>query len=277
MTNDIRTETTLVTPEKAQAWLTRNELNTRPLNTRRVQRFANSMRNNDWVLTHQGIAFDSDGNILDGQTRLYAVVESGMDVLMRVTYNVDPSVFGFIDVGGPRSVGDVLSIAGHKNSAALGAALRLVYVYESGQDRPWGRLTSGLTPVAIERLAGAADDRMQPLIQTAARIRQRIGGSAAAIAAGLYVADKWSEDHDKADQFKSWSEGFTTGAGLEKGDARLAVASWLNGGAYLLKSVIRTEATVVATVRAFGAEVKGEQLQKLAFRDASTWMYRLPK
>jgi hypothetical protein len=58
-----------VTPAMAQQWLKHNDFN-RPLNQRLVEKYAGQMRAGNWQRTHQGIAFDSRGIILDGQHRL---------------------------------------------------------------------------------------------------------------------------------------------------------------------------------------------------------------
>lgn len=64
-----------VSPTLAQEWLKKNVFN-RVLSKNVVSKYAYDMKNNDWTLTHQGIAFDTDGNLADGQHRLQAVIES---------------------------------------------------------------------------------------------------------------------------------------------------------------------------------------------------------
>ncbi len=47
--------------------------------------YAEAMKRGQWRTTHQGLAIDEAGNLLDGQHRLLAVVKSGVTVRMMVT------------------------------------------------------------------------------------------------------------------------------------------------------------------------------------------------
>ena len=59
-----------ITPAKARKWLEKNHPRNRPVSWSRVEAFANDMLDGNWRLTHQGICFDGDGFLVDGQTRL---------------------------------------------------------------------------------------------------------------------------------------------------------------------------------------------------------------
>lgn len=56
----MRSKVQTVTPAKAEEWLGANAQN-RPQSSRVVQGFAEAMRRGEWRVTHQGIAFDTDG------------------------------------------------------------------------------------------------------------------------------------------------------------------------------------------------------------------------
>jgi hypothetical protein len=78
------------------------------------------MKRGYWALNHQPIAFDEEGNLLDGQHRLAAIVRSGKTIRMLVARNV-PREFGSdgdkhfvqetIDGGKPRSIGDRINLS----------------------------------------------------------------------------------------------------------------------------------------------------------------------
>jgi hypothetical protein len=107
--DDIVTRTVLVTPDMAREWLTKDVVN-RPLIPRNVDALAFDMKSGRWVLTHQSIAFNRDGFLVDGQHRLRAVVAADVAVPMRVTYYV---AFGYeapIDTGCMRRAHHVLGI-----------------------------------------------------------------------------------------------------------------------------------------------------------------------
>jgi hypothetical protein len=84
----LKSEVVLITPEMAKKYLEKNTRN-RPFCRSSVDRYLTDMRNNRWRLTHQGIAFNCDGTLLDGQHRLQAIIELGIPIYMMVTWNVD--------------------------------------------------------------------------------------------------------------------------------------------------------------------------------------------
>jgi hypothetical protein len=274
----ITTKIRKITPDDAGRMLERNHLNLRPLNRRRVLQLAQIMKAGKWHITHQGLAFDSENNILDGQHRLHAIVESGVTIEIQVTEGLEQDTFAVIDVGKPRGVADALSIAGYSNTALLGAALRLAHLYEVADARPWTSVRLATTPDDIRLLAEGEGERMAHALPPAQRIKQRIGGSSAAYAAALFVIDKWAEKHDRERMFADWLIGLDTGADLETGDGRLALASWINGAAHLLPSgQTRTETLFMMVLRVFDAHIKGQRLAKIAIRNPASLYYRLPE
>jgi hypothetical protein len=114
-----------VTPDIAFRWLEGNTHN-RPVNPLHVQRLAREMNAGRWRLTHQGIAFDVNGLLIDGQHRLWAVMEADMPVVMRVFFNEPAENRHVLDTGDRRSNLDILTITGHVGevNATLLATLR---------------------------------------------------------------------------------------------------------------------------------------------------------
>lgn len=106
-----------ITPTKAKEWLSFVK-NNRTISQRAVDRYANAMKAGQWLTTHQGIAFDENGTLLDGQHRLMAVIEANTNVSMQVTrglpvsYNNGVELFTMdcIDNGKTRSLANQLQI-----------------------------------------------------------------------------------------------------------------------------------------------------------------------
>ena len=67
----------IVSPDIAAHYLRSNIINRR-LRPKTVKRYEEEMRQNSWTLTSDAIAFDEDGNLIQGQHRLHAVVKSGL-------------------------------------------------------------------------------------------------------------------------------------------------------------------------------------------------------
>lgn len=98
-----------VTPQTAHQWLETNRFN-RPLNQSQVAHYIRQIRSGQWQRTHQGIAFDGRGVVLDGQHRLKAIAESGITVPMLVFLNENLAVHELIDNGRKRSLLDVIRL-----------------------------------------------------------------------------------------------------------------------------------------------------------------------
>lgn len=105
-----------VTPAMAELWLN-NNFNNRKVSLDTVRGYAREMVNKKWLPTHQGLAFNSRDELIDGQHRLMAVVMSGETVRMLVTFGLPSKVAGTrmtamdtVDRGKTRTVADQLKI-----------------------------------------------------------------------------------------------------------------------------------------------------------------------
>lgn len=98
-----------ITPAVAKAYLEMNK-NNRNIRQRVVDAYARDMAAGEWVVQHQGIAFDVDGNLVDGQHRLQAVIKAGVAVPMMVTRGLEKNSSAGIDQGAKRSFTDVLTM-----------------------------------------------------------------------------------------------------------------------------------------------------------------------
>lgn len=102
----MRQETITVTPELANEWLKKNIERNRKVRASDVSKYARDMRAGRWELTPQGIIFNESGNLMDGQHRLWAVVEAGVPVDMVVWFDVPDEMVHVIDSGVSRKMTD---------------------------------------------------------------------------------------------------------------------------------------------------------------------------
>lgn len=124
-----------ITPQWAASVLqTRNPRN-RPISVQFVERLSRDIRCGAFATTHQGIAFDENGDLLDGQHRLAAIVKANKPVLMAVTTGmasthklngVSVNTFELLDSGRKRGVGQMLTMAGFKNASHQAAMVRVL-------------------------------------------------------------------------------------------------------------------------------------------------------
>jgi hypothetical protein len=105
----MKTEIVLVTPKMAKSMLECNYAGNRPLKEFRVAPLRDAYTRGEWKLTHQGIAFTTDGHLIDGQHRLTMISElpDGTEVPMVVTTGLSAETFDVIDQGKPRTIQDV--------------------------------------------------------------------------------------------------------------------------------------------------------------------------
>lgn len=115
-------ENVTITPQVAQMMLEHNTHN-RNLTASRAQAYARDMASGNWRYTGEGIKFGPDGTLLDGQTRLRAIVLSGVTITMPVWRGIDPDAQLVMDSGRPRSNSAALSLRGEKDVVTLRAII----------------------------------------------------------------------------------------------------------------------------------------------------------
>ena len=99
----------LITPAIAAEMLLHNTRN-RKIRQSVVDRYAEDMAAGRWRETHQGIAINCDGTLLDGQHRLAAIVQSGISQRMAVTRGVPSASQIVMDDHAKRSASDSISL-----------------------------------------------------------------------------------------------------------------------------------------------------------------------
>ena len=134
-----------ITPERAAIDLEARAAN-RNMSEKTASRYARDMINGKWRLTHQGIAYH-DGRLTDGQTRLRAIVKSGIAVAFWVYRTTgDSSLIRDFDRGRPRSDAHVAQICGVSANRSEIAVARVL-------DRGMADMTSPVTYTPDELIA----------------------------------------------------------------------------------------------------------------------------
>lgn len=126
----LTTEVMSVSPAMAEKWLGKNVRN-RHLKPHYIARYARSMSRGEWMLTGEAIKFGVNGDLLDGQNRLHAVIESGKTIRLLVVRGVAADAQDVLDTGVARTACDQLTIHGHANAAVLAAAAKLAILWET--------------------------------------------------------------------------------------------------------------------------------------------------
>jgi hypothetical protein len=122
---EMKTSIVRITPKMAREWLQTNR-NNRHVNANKVSLYAADMMAGRWRLTHQGIAFDENGNLIDGQHRLLAIIKADCEVTMSVSTGVPNDSKWMFDIGNNRRGSHAIEMNGFKNSTALAATINCI-------------------------------------------------------------------------------------------------------------------------------------------------------
>jgi hypothetical protein len=110
MPPSIRTRWELITPQIAATYMERNFDRNRSLRKGWIATLKQVMAAGEFRPTHQGIAFDEQGHLIDGQHRLQAVIESGISVWLLVARDVPRDAVLTIDLHARRNPADQIRI-----------------------------------------------------------------------------------------------------------------------------------------------------------------------
>lgn len=109
MKTKMQPELVTITPQIAAEWLKYNTGN-RKLPVGNSKHYAKLLESGEFMLTHQAMAFTGTrtepGRLLDGQTRLTAVIETGISMMQWVFWGCDDQTFAVLDGGKQRSFSD---------------------------------------------------------------------------------------------------------------------------------------------------------------------------
>lgn len=179
--NNYKSKVVTVTPEYAEQLLLRNT-NNRRVRPTRVKEFIDIIKKNEWQVTHQGIALDSAGVLVDGQHRLQAVVASGKPVDMFVTEGLAETARLAVDTHSKRSFADIFNV----DKDVLAPIVELARLRFSKAPRP------EQVQLMSDRFLGESE---QLLNAVKAHARRLIGSAPVKAAAILRISTGESRDY----------------------------------------------------------------------------------
>jgi len=165
----VKTEVKTVTPKMCMKWLEKNK-NNRPLNQRHVNVLTRTILKGDWDLNGESLKFDIEGNILDGQHRMWACVEANTSFDTLIVHNLPRGSFDTIDTGRIRQAHDVLAMKGEKDVILLNGILKHIGRYHAGLMLSTGKITNKEVEELLE-LYPKARDYAHKLGRAAYRVR----------------------------------------------------------------------------------------------------------
>ena len=169
-TSQMRVEEVKISPAMAREWLAVSpDRPQRSIQQRNVAKILHAIETGEWKVTHQAIALDPTGFVLDGRHRLTAIAAQRKHVTCLVAFDADPESFGVIDVGKARTPGMSLRIAGYHDVNVLAASTRQVLAYPEvvGTNSTLGSVAAGLTTADV--LIALANPEVGKYIQDSIR------------------------------------------------------------------------------------------------------------
>jgi hypothetical protein len=125
---NLKVELVLVTPELAENYLRFNQKN-RQLSSSHVTFLSNQIKKGAFLENGEGIIFDNEGVLKDGQHRLKAISINDKSYFIPVIRGVKPQCMATYDTGKNRSSADILKLNGFKYPAPLASFVQVINKY----------------------------------------------------------------------------------------------------------------------------------------------------
>lgn len=229
LTADYSASTLTISPEDAAFILDGHNQTNRKMDLRRVDQWRRAIERGDWALNGTTISFDRNLELVDGQHRLKACVDSGKSIRVIVVTGLSPETSRHtVDVGKPRSTGDVLEISGMGDGIMVCAVTRALHrirkCHREGTDTH-DRYNESADMQDAAHVKRSAMSEIA-LIRDALSVVRGINTKwiAASSAAALHVEFAYQASADAATGF--WVA-VKTGASLEASDPRLLLRNRL--------------------------------------------------
>ncbi|MCM2304927.1 MAG: hypothetical protein NDJ72_09510 [Elusimicrobia bacterium] len=158
-----------VGPPLASAWLQLNHGNRRPSRAK-IRRFAAAMAAGKWSLNGETVKFSATGRLLDGQSRLEAIVQARVPVVLEVRAGLPDLAQQSMDTGELRRGTHTLEMLGEGYPAILAPALKLVFLWQKG----W----LGGAPFGSSRIL--ENSEIAPLLGSCPALRASVGWTVSA-------------------------------------------------------------------------------------------------
>ena len=160
---EIETAIIDITPEMAEEWLDYNRQN-RKIRTGRVDRYADLMRDGEWMVSPDAIAFSYTDKLINGQHRLKAVIRAEGPAKHMVGTGLQPDAFKIADVGVKRTGADVLRIEGFKSAEEMAAVCRLLALWKQSRLEELNEYENVRNSVIVD-VATASQERLSDTIE----------------------------------------------------------------------------------------------------------------
>lgn len=260
----IQTGVAEITPELAKEILETSNHGNRPLKKAHIKMLASSLKNNEWMLNGESIAFSESGRLLDGQHRLNACINSGKPFKTIVIKGInDEAAFGTIDIGKPRSVTDLMDLQGLPKAPLFSAIAKQHKAWVETEPEHQHKFT--LTPRQYtERSIALHGKKYSSIIFPAFDVTQKLGRKSAAIGfAALLILDTAMDDGEEffAELESIWKDECSP----DPQSPSFVLYDFITKEEHIFRSATMTLLAAL-TIKSFNAHVKKESIKKLFWK-----------
>lgn len=181
----------------AERWLAKMSPGQRRRKNQNLERLRNALIEGFWMLNGETIIFNFDGELIQGQHRLQAVIDTGISIESVVIWGVSPEAYLTLDNGAKRTGGDALEYLSAPNATCASATTLMLIRYMV--DPSMAMNVSRVVP----KIQKVYND-YKPHIDASVRIGKSIGNTLAAFtpATMAFAHLLFSQvDRDAADAF----------------------------------------------------------------------------
>lgn len=250
-----------VTPSIAEAYLLRNRSN-RPVYRPWIDALVDAIKRGEFLANAETIKFDEEGNLIDGQHRLQAVVEAGVPVTMLVARGVPQQSVFSIDLSRRRTLPQTLRMLGELDATILSGAIGWLYRLPDMFGSRRSTSVAQRHPTVIQGLNMLEEN---PGLRDSTRVALRAhrgSGIAPSVGAALYYLFS-TVDEESAEEFFDL---LATGDGLSAGHPifvlRASAHKWQSKPKALRPRPYHIAAIII---KAWNAYVEGREVGQYSF------------
>jgi hypothetical protein len=258
-------EFTLITPEWCEQMLKHHNRRNRTIRNSVVARYVAAMQAGHWPMTGQPIILDWNGDVLDGQHRMTACMQSGVPIYILVVSGIDPAVMPAIDKNAPRKTRDTFGLLGKPKPGDRSAVVRPLWALSNGVSL--GNTTSlfALDDFTLDEV----DNQFSEILDAALPLAERLYKSRGLGKKSWGTAIAWMlHEGANPELVREFAESVETGVQLSAEDPRYQLRNWCErarrvGGQ---KRTLRPDELVIAVIKAWNFWVTGKTVKTFAVK-----------
>jgi len=218
----IKTKIMTITPELSESWLKKNMTN-RPFNQSSCLKLMDQLITKSWYVSNDAICFDRDGNLLNGQHRLTACINTGINFECMVMRGLDRKSFNIMDTGYKRTASDILGANKIECPKVKSTLIKFAIEYKSGR---FMCDSTNKTKITNQIILDFYDKNKQK-VEDASSVGQFVSKNNKSFASGIIGAFAFIFNEIDKESCALFFEQFANGENLKSGDPVLILRQQL--------------------------------------------------